>query len=584
MFTSALEEESMQLRPINALAAAMLAAGLYSLPAHAEQSLDELVAELISAGEAVTPEDLASPDGSASAQGLVAPDALITPQAIAPIRNCDMATIQAAPLVSDLPTFAFTNPPNDTSVQVVSVSTTTNGGIPVCIVNLRVLPAINIRVGLPTGANWNGKLQSEGGGGYAGSVGNPASTAQGYVGVQTDTGHTGGSGTFGCINDCAGATQANPGSMDKQRQVDFAYRSEHLMAVLGKQLASYFYGQAPTLSYWNGCSTGGRQGLRMAQQFPNDYNGLLVGAPAIHWDRFQAYQIWPQVAMSLDTGAAISSTKTALATSKAVAACDLVNGVHEGFIQNPYACTYNPVNDPTLVLPTCIPTPTNPVCLTPAEAGAIQKIWQGAMNTSGKILWPGVERGASLSGGLAGANPFSIAVAQPQYWVYFYPQWDWHTLTYDNYEAFFNLTQIRVGPIMGSDNPNLSAFRATGGKILMWQGGADQLIMTRGSSMYYDAVANLMVGGDYSQLMPWFRHFIVPGNAHCGGGSAPQVAGMFQTMVNWVENGTAPDTLTATQSLGGGVTRTRPVCPYPKVATYIGGGADPNQFASWVCQ
>ena len=134
----------------------------------------------------------------------------------------------------------------------------------------------------------------------------------------------------------------------------------------------------------------------MAEQFPNDYNGLLVGAPAIHWDRFQAYQIWPQVAMFLDTGAAISSAKTTLATNAAVASCDVVNGVHEGFIQNPYACTYNPANDPTVTTSTC--TSSNNTCLTPAEAGAIQKIWQGATNTSGKVLWPGVQRGASLSG------------------------------------------------------------------------------------------------------------------------------------------------------------------------------------------
>jgi len=504
-------------------------------------------------------------------------------QGIAPSTTCDAAGIGQAQLVSDLPTAPSTNPPNDSSVTITSISTGTTGGIPYCLVKLNIKPAINIWVGLPTGGNWNGRLQSEGGGGYAGSVGIPTgSIAAGYVGVQTDTGHTGGSGTFGCLNDCAGATQANPGSMDKQRQVDFAYRSEHLMAVLGKQLAQAFYGRQPIFAYWNGCSTGGRQGLRMAQQFPNDYNGLLVGAPAIHWDRFQAYQIWPQVAMRLDTGGPIPAAKTALATSAAVAACDVVNGVHEGFIQNPYACTYNPVNDPNITKASC--TAADNTCLTPSEAGAIQKIWHGATNASGTVLWPGVERGASLSGGLAGANPFSIATAQPQYWVYFYPQWDWHTLTYDNYETFFNQTISRVAPFMASDNPNLSAFKATGGKILMWQGGADQLIMTRGSSMYYDAVASYMAGGDYSQLSPWFRHYIVPGNAHCGGGAAPQAQNLFQTVVNWVETGTTPTTLTAVQTLAGGVTRTRPVCPYPTIATYVGGGADPNQFASWVCR
>jgi len=542
----------------NAFAAALIAAGLYALPAFAQTS----------------------PNTD------VSPDTDVQPQGIAPITTCDAAGIGQAQLVSDLPTFSFTNPPNDTSVTIVSpggiTTGTTSNGIPYCLVKLQVKPAINIWVGLPMGGNWNGRLQSEGGGGYAGSVGTPGSVSTGYIGIQTDTGHTGGSGTFGCVNFCAGATQASPGSMDKQLQSDFAYRSEHLMAVLGKQLAQAFYGQLPVYSYWNGCSTGGRQGLRMAQQFPNDYNGLLVGAPAIHWDRFQAYQIWPQMVRNIQTGAtytsAILGPKQTLATNAALAACaNTYPGFSpDNFITDPRTCTYNPVNDPTLTKASC--TTTDTTCLTPGEATAFFQTWDGARNASGKLLWPGVERGAALSG-LGGATPFSIAVAQPQYWVYFYSQWDYHTLTYDNYEAFFNLTQIRVGPIMGSDNPNLSAFRATGGKILMWQGGADQLIMTRGSSMYYDAVANLMAGGDYSQLMPWFRHFVAPGVGHCGGGNGPQPQNMLQAVVNWVENGVAPDTIAAT---GGG--RTRNLCAYPKVQTYIGGGADPALASSFVCQ
>ena len=506
----------------------------------------------------------------------------VTPQEVAPGTTCDTAGIGQANLVSDLPTLPSTTPPNDTSVTITSVSTGTTGGIPYCLVKLLVKPAINIWVGLPMGGTWNRRLQSEGGGGYAGSVGIPTgSIAAGYIGVQTDTGHTGGSGSFGCVNDCAGATQASPGMMDKQRQSDFAYRSEHLMASLGKQLAQAFYGQLPVYSYWNGCSTGGRQGLRIAQQFPNDYNGILAGAPAIHWDRFQAYQIWPQVTRNIETGGAsyttaILNAKQALATNAAIAACDMLDGVQDGLLTDPRKCTYNPVLDPTITSATC--TTTSTTCLTPGEATAFFKTWDGARNTSGKLLWYGVERGAALSG-LAGVSPFSIATAQPQFWVYFYPQWDWHTLNYNNYEPFFNLTQVRVGPIMGSDNPNLTAFRNTGGKILTWQGWADQLIMPQGSTSYYENVANLMAGGDYSQIRPWFRHFMAPGVGHCGGGSGPQPQNLFQAVVNWVENGVAPDTITAT---GGG--RTRPLCPYPTTQTYIGGGADPNLASSFVCQ
>jgi hypothetical protein len=191
-----------------------------------------------------------------------------------------------------------------------------------------------------------------------------------------------------------------------------------------------------------------------------------------------------------------------------------------------------------------------------------------------------VERGAALSG-LAGTNPFSIATAQPQYWVYFYPQWDWHTLTYANYEAFFNKTVQWVAPIMSSDIPNLTAFRKTGGKILTWQGWADQLIMSQGSTSYYETVTQYMAGGDYSQIQPWYRHFMAPGVGHCGGGVGPQPQNLFGTLVSWVETGVAPATILSSRTVSG-VTQTRPLCPYPASAMYSGTGST-NDAANFVC-
>jgi len=496
-----------------------------------------------------------------------------------PLLTCDAAGIGGVHLTSDIATLPTTNPPNDASATITSVSTgTTSNGVAYCLVKVLVPPAINIWVGLPTGGAWNGRLQSEGGGGYAGSVGVAnASISAGYVGIQTDTGHTGGSGTFGCIDNCAGNNAANPGKPDVQLQTDFAYRSEHEMAVIGKQLIQAFYGQQPVFSYWNGCSTGGRQGMRMAQQFPADYNGILAGAPAFHWDRFQAYQIWPQMVMRIDAGGPISTAKETLATNAAIAACDAIDGVSDGVIGDPRQCSYNPVTDATITKASC--TSADNTCLTPGEASAIQKIWGGARNASGKLLWPGLERGAALNG-LAGATPFAIAVAQPRYWVYFDPTWDWTTLTYANYEQFFKDTMRMVNPMMASENPDLSAFHNLGGKLVMWQGWADQLIMPEGSTMYYDAVANVM--GGYNALLPWYRHFMAPGVGHCGGGVGPQPQNLFQSVVDWVENGTAPDTITASKSLAGGGTQTRPLCPYPKAAKYIGSGST-DDAANFTC-
>jgi hypothetical protein len=497
------------------------------------------------------------------------------PRALAPVTTCDSIGIGSAKLISDLPTLPTTTPPNDSSATITSVSTgATTSGVPYCLVKVLVPPAINIWVGLPTEATWNGRLQSEGGGGYAGSVAVPVnSISGGYIGIQTDTGHTGGSGSFGML------TPVPNGAPDVQLQTDFAYRSEHLMSVIGKQLAQAFYGQLPVYSYWNGCSTGGRQGLRMAQQFPSDYNGILAGAPAVHWDRFQAYQIWPQMVMRIEAGGPVAGAKQTLATNAAVAACDAQDGVVDGVIGDPRTCSYNPQNDPTITKASC--SSGDNTCLTPGEAKAIHEIWAGAMNVQGKLLWPGVEPGAALSG-LAGPTPFSIAVAQPQYWVYFDPSWDWTTLTYANYEAFFKKTMQMVNPMMASENPDLTAFRNDGGKVITWQGWADQLIMPQGSVSYYDAVNNAMSGGDYAQTQAFYRHFMAPGVGHCGGGSGPQPQGQFQAVVDWVEKGQVPATLLATKTLSSGATQSRPLCPYPTAAKYIGTGST-DDAANFVC-
>ena len=491
-----------------------------------------------------------------------------------PVTTCDAAGIGSAHLTSDLPTLPTTTPPNDSSATITSVSTgSTSSGVPYCLVKVLVPPAINIWVGLPTGGQWNGRLQSEGGGGFAGSVNVPVnSISGGYIGIQTDTGHNGGGGSFGML------TPVPNGAPNVQLQTDFAYRSEHEMAVIGKQLAQAFYGTQPVFSYWNGCSTGGRQGLRMAQDYPGDYNGILAGAPAVHFDRLGVAQTWPQLPMLLDTGAPISTTKETLAVGAAIAACDANDGVVDGVITDPRKCTYNPVNDPAITKASC--TSSDNTCLTPAEAGAIVKIWNGPTNLQGKKLWYGYERGAALNS-VAGANLNSIPLQQAQFWIYFDPTWTVSQLNYANFQPFMQKTMAMMNALTASENPDLSAFRNRGGKIVMWQGFADQLIPSEDSIDYYDSVTNFL-GGGYAQTQQWYRHFMAPGVAHCGGGVGPQPQNLFPTVVNWVENGVAPDTLLATKSLPGGVTQSRPLCPYPAMAKYIGSG-DTNDAANFVC-
>jgi hypothetical protein len=510
--------------------------------------------------------------------------------------TCDAAGIGAARLTAD-------GPP----VSILSVSTATAGAVPYCLVKVLVPQAINIWVGLPMDGAWNGRWQSVGGGVYVGSVAAPnQALGAGYAAASTDTGHTGGrpgvpfaaaDGSFGMLE---------PGKPNTPLQIDFAYRSEHLMAVVGKQLVQAFYGQPPRYSYWNGCSTGGRQGLRMAQDFPDDYDGILAGAPAIHWDRFQAGHIWHQVVQLRDNGGPIGGgapdvlvAKERLATAKAVAACDAQDGVDDGVLADPRSCEYRASEDRTITSAEC--APSSPTCLTPAEASAIDKMWQGPVacakrNAEGTCrvpdvatrdldqrgnqrLWYGNTRGTDLTA-LGGAVPFPVAIEQPRYWVYFDAAWDWRVLDYSNYPSFFKDTATRVGPLMASDNPNLAAFRDRGGKLVLWHGWTDQLIAPEGTIDYYDRVTREL-GGSHDRTQAFARLFMAPGVAHCAGGEGPQPQGLFQGVVDWVEQGSPPNRILASKAIAGG-TQTRPLCPYPSQARWTGEGSS-NDAVNFAC-
>jgi hypothetical protein len=223
----------------------------------------------------------------------------------------------------------------------------------------------------------------------------------------------------------------------------------------------------------------------------------------------------------------------------------------------------------------CAPGLPNASCPVRDEA---TRILNGKGN---KRLWYPDERGTDLSG-LGGTTPFSIAVAQPRYWVYFDPTWDWQTLTYDSYLQFFTDTVKMVGPLMASDNPDLSAFRDRGGKLVMWHGFADQLIVPEGSIDYYDAVTQAL-GGGYKRTQQFARLFMAPGVGHCGGGNGPQPQAIFDAVVNWVEKNQAPEQILAARTSGGVVTQTRPLCPYPKFAHYAGTGST-DDATNFVCE
>jgi hypothetical protein len=482
-------------------------------------------------------------------------------------------------------------------VTILEVSTGMAEDVPYCLVKVLVPEAINIWVGLPMDDAWNGRWQSVGGGGYAGRASVPNNAlAAGFAAATTDTGHTTQvGGSFGMLE---------PGKPNTQLQIDFAYRSEHLMAEIGKQLVEAFYGEAPAFSYWNGCSTGGRQGLRMAQDYPDDYDGILAGAPAIHWDRFQAGQIWYQVVQLRENGGYIGNgdrevlaAKQQLATARAIAVCDALDGVTDGVLGDPRQCAYSAVEDNTITSAQC--TAVDSSCLTRTEASAIDKMWVGPVacangsidcsvpdvatrdldNGSNQRLWYASTRGTNLTP-LGGATPFRIALQQPRFWVYYNSDWDWQVLDYDNYREFFMESVSKVGPVMGSDNPDLSAFRDRGSKLVIYHGWSDPLIVPEGSIDYYDRVTETL-GGGYAQTQEFARLFMAPGVAHCAGGDGPQPQGLFESVVNWVENDSAPETILATKQIEGD-TQSRPLCPYPAKAQWTGEGSS-NNASNYTC-
>lgn len=419
---------------------------------------------------------------------------------------------------------------------------------------------VQIDIWLPVD-NWNGRFQGTGGGGFSGGSPNslPAPLREGYAAGSTDTGHVGGSGSF--------ALDAN-NRFNWILIRDNAYLGIHEMTVVGKALAAAYYGQGARYSYFNGCSTGGRQGLSEAQRYPADYDGILSGAPAINWQKLHVAQLWGQMTMNA-AGNFVAQCKLAAATSAALAACDTMDGVADGVLENPLRCDYDPGG--------LVGTTTPCGEITAADADVIRKIWQGPRRQNGEFMWYGLTRGTNLGAlnnttgtPLTGA-PFGITLEWFRYWLSQNPALDWKTITPELYELYWDQSLEQWGAVIGTDNPDLSAFRKRGGKIIMWHGFADQLIYPQGTIDYFERVQELF--GE-SRTKRFLRLFMAPGVAHCGGGAGPPPRGQFEALVKWVEEGDAPETIDAIRlDASGNVVRSRPLCQYPLVARYKGRGS-----------
>jgi pimeloyl-ACP methyl ester carboxylesterase len=426
-----------------------------------------------------------------------------------------------------LPETTFTAAEEIASGEYAPAGGPRQANLPVfCRVALTVSPQIRIEVWLPKDT-WNGRFRGEGGGGYAGQIsygGLAAGIRAGYATASTDTGHPASVG---------GTFALNPdGTLNMTLIADFAERSLHELVIKAKAVINAYYGKAPAYSYWNGCSTGGRQGLMAAQRFPDEYDGLVIGAPAINWDRFIAAELWPAIVMNKTVGSPIAASKLNAVTKAAVVAHDSRDGVVDGVNNDPRKSTYDPgalackAGDPS----TSSGSPRAESrgddassCLSPQEADAVRKIWRGPTSSTGERLWFGLEPGTPL-GGLAGTNAFPIATTHFQHWLRQDPAFDWRTLTEADFEADFNRSQQKFNTVIGTDDANLAAFRKSGGKMIIWQGEADPLIFPRGTVNYFDRV---LAANGGQQVGEFARLYMAPGVGHCGGGDGPNPVGLF---------------------------------------------------------
>jgi feruloyl esterase len=418
---------------------------------------------------------------------------------------------------------------------------------------------IRVGVWLPT-QNWNRRFQGLGGGGFSGGSPTTVPTAAlqaGYAAAATDAGHAGGSGSFALNPD---------GTLNWQLIADFGYLGIHQMTVTAKELTKRFYGTYSFRSYFNGCSTGGRQGLMEAQRYPADYDGIAAGAPAINWTKFHPAQLWGQLRMRL-AGNVVPPCELAAATDAAVAACDPRDGVTDGIISDWQGCRFDARS--------LIGTVTGCGTITATDADLINTMWAGPRGVDGEFLWYGLEPGAGLQALNNSVNgvgqPFFVGLEWFRYFLLQDPAWDWQTMTYEQYLLLFQQSVLQYQAVIATDDPDLSAFRDAGGKVVFWHGTADPLIFFRGSVDYYQRLAETMGGA--GQIQRFARFFVAPGVGHCGGGQGAAPTGLLDAVVRWVEQGRAPAQLDGQRTdPAGNVVLTRPICQYPQVARYKGHG------------
>lgn len=416
---------------------------------------------------------------------------------------------------------------------------------------------IDMEVWLPE--NWNQKFQFVGGGGWAGVISYPAmATAlqEGYATASTDTGHKGGTANFAI---------GHP-----EKLVDFAYRAVHESTLKAKTIMTTFYDRPIKYSYWNGCSTGGRQGLMEAQRYPDDFDAIVAGAPANYQTHLHSWDLSVSVPVLKDPAAVVPAAKATMLNKAVLAACDAKDGVKDGLLNEPRSCKF----DPSVLL--CKAGDAEN-CLTAPQLEAVKRMYAPAKTKGGELVFPGKQPGSETSWtaiaggqGPAGVSLGSFLVA------YDNANWDWKSFDLDR---DLKVVDEKVGTIVNAVNPDLSAFKARGGKLILYHGWSDTAISPENTINYYSSVLSKMGAKQEN----WMRLFMIPGMGHCQGGPGPSQVNYMGALERWRESGVAPDQMQAYHVTNNRVDMARPLCPYPQVAQYKGVGST-NDAANFVCK
>ncbi|KAG4433440.1 hypothetical protein IFR05_011086, partial [Cadophora sp. M221] len=462
-------------------------------------------------------------------------------------------------------------------------------GLNVCEANITYThPGQNdtIKTSIWLPLNWNGRMMGIGGGGWMTGYyfALPWPASKGYAAVMTDGGHG--------LSDTKSWELKSPGNVDWALLNDFASITLDDAATLAKAATAAFYGERPKFSYFNGCSTGGRQGYMMAQRYPGQYDGILATAPGINWDRMILGLVHPQVVMNqkkiypplceIDTFSAA-----------AISACDELDGVKDGFILDPSSCTFDPM---TVVGQkfNCSSTGISGI-LSVDGATIVSAAWSSVRTEDGRLLNGrplsyGPNRGAPLLGiadticsssdnsstTSCTGNPLSIAVEWIKYYLAKDETFDFSQIKRRQYDTLFRQSINQYSSIIGTSDADLTDFKESGGKLLTWHGLDDQLLSLDNTVEYWERVKE-----QDPEIDGYYRLFAAPGVLHCAGGSGWFPGNAMDSLVDWVERKVAPDHLKA-RTVGGEKERRVELCRWPAKLVFLGGDADVAE--SYACK